>query len=143
MSKLLIDTNILLDFVIPDRPEADEAVQLLCSVFRNEHEGIVAAPSLKDFYYISHRYLSEQESRDWVRVFIRAFEIEDLDAEICSIALESDEPDYEDGCIRAIAERAQVDFIITRDETAFARSWVKSYSAKQFLALFPLAYKNE
>lgn len=77
-----------------------------------------------------------------MRVFMRAFEVEDLDVEICSIALEPDEPDYEDGCIRAIAESAQIDFIITRDEAAFARSWAKSYSAKRFLELFPARGEN-
>lgn len=35
------------------------------------------------------------------------------------------------------SQGTQVDFIITRDETAFACSWVKSYTAKRFLERFP------
>lgn len=63
--------------------------------------------------------------------------MEQLDVEACVVALESNEPDYEDGCIRAIAERAGVDFIITRDKKAFARSYVKAYTAREYLELFP------
>lgn len=137
MSRLLLDTNYLLDFVRPERPESTEAVTLFRLICGSSHTACVASASLKDFYYLLRGDYSEQERRDWLRVFIRAFDIEELDVEICSTALESDEPDYEDGCIRAIAERAQVDFIITRDKKAFARSWVKSYSAKEFLELFP------
>ena len=137
MSKMLLDTNTLLDYVIPDRPESDEALELVKLIINHVHTGLVAASSLNDFYYISRKTLSEQERRDWLRIFIRIFDIEELDVEACAIALDSNEPDYEDGCIRAIAERAQVDFIITRDRTAFERSWVKAYSAKPFLELFP------
>ena len=137
MSKLLLDTNVLLDFADATRPEQEFAVRLLASIFRGENEAAIAASSLKDAYYILCKFQGEQAARDWVRVFVRAIPVEQLDVEICATALDSDEPDYEDGCIRAIAERAQVDFIITRDKRAFARSWVKSYSAREFLELFP------
>ena len=143
MSKMLLDTNTLLDHVIPDRPESDEALELVKLIINHVHTGLVAASSLNDFYYISRKTLSEQERRDWLRIFIRIFDIEELDVEACAIALDSNEPDYEDGCIRAIAERAQVDFIITRDRTAFERSWVKAYSAKRFLELFPPIESDE
>lgn len=143
MSKMLLDANTLLDYVIPDRPESDEALELVKLIINHVHTGLVAASSLNDFYYISRKTLSEQERRDWLRIFIRIFDIEELEVEACAIALDSNEPDYEDGCIRAIAERAQVDFIITRDRTAFERSWVKAYSAKRFLELFPPVEPNE
>lgn len=114
-----------------------QAVELFARIARGECVGLVAAPSLKDFYYIARKRGSDQEARDWIRVFIRLFYVEDLDVEVCAIALESDEPDFEDGCIRAIAGRAQVDFIITRDREAFARSWIKTYTPRAFVDLFP------
>lgn len=143
MSKMLLDTNFLLDFVDETRPESAYAVKLFNWLLKGKDTGVVAAPSLKDAYYIMRKRGSDQEARDWLRVFIRIFDIEELDVEACAIALDSNEPDYEDGCIRAIAERAQVDFIITRDRTAFERSWVKAYSAKRFLELFPPIESDE
>lgn len=136
MSRLLLDTNFLLDFVDETRSDSAAAATLFGMMARGEHQGVVAASSLKDVYYLMRKRGSDQEARDWIRVFIRAFDVEELDAEVCSMALESDEPDFEDGCIRAIAERMQADFIITRDRKAFARSWVKSYAPREFVELF-------
>lgn len=48
----------------------------------------------------------------------------------------SDEPDFEDGIIRACAEAAGADFIISRDERAFARSPIKRLSAQEYIDLF-------
>ena len=136
MSRLLLDTNYLLDFVVKERPGSDEAARLFRLIVRGEHEGLVAATSLKDLYYLCRKGYSDEEARDWIRIFMQAFTVCPLDRAACWDALGSDEPDFEDGCMRAIAEREHVDFIITRDERAFARSPVKSYSAREFLDLF-------
>ncbi|MFR7797630.1 MAG: hypothetical protein ACLU37_05495 [Collinsella sp.] len=46
---------------------------------------------------------------------LKSYSVEPLDQEACFTSAYSDELDFEDGCIRAMAERAGVDFIITRD----------------------------
>lgn len=139
MSKVMLDTNILLDYILPDRPESEYARLLMKDIAQQKHRGFVSASSLKDFYYLAVKSIGEQAARDWVCIFMRLCDIEELDVEVCAIAVESDEPDFEDGCIRATAERAQVDFLITRDRSAYARSWVKTYSAREFISLFPSA----
>ena len=53
--------------------------------------------------------------------------------EECDRSLKSNEPDFEDGLVRACAELNGADFIITRDEDAFVGSKVKSVTAKEFL----------
>ena len=136
MHKLLLDTNFLLDIVEPGRPDEEAAVTLFKALVSGDLEGLVAASSLKDLYYLVRKWQGDQAARDWLRVFMRVFTVTELDIEACAVAVDSDEPDFEDGCIRAIAEREMVDCIITRDEKAFLRSRVKSFTAKDFLALF-------
>lgn len=53
-------------------------------------------------------------------------------------AIDSDEPDYEDGLVRAVAELNNLDFIITRDRGAFERSTVRSLSAHRYIQLFDM-----
>lgn len=137
MNNVLLDTNILLDFVTEHRPESQEACELLRRALGGGAHAIISATSLKDFYYILRKEMSDEVCRDWIQAFVRGFTVEQLDVEACVVALESNEPDYEDGCIRAIAERAGVDFIITHDKKAFARSYVKAYTAREYLELFP------
>ena len=136
MHKLLLDTNFLLDIVEPGRPDEEAAVTLFKALVSGDLEGLVAASSLKDLYYLVRKWQGDQAARDWLRVFMRVFTVTELDIEACAVAVDSDEPDFEDGCIRAIAEREMVDCIITRDGKAFLRSRVKSFTAKDFLALF-------
>lgn len=137
-AKLLLDTNYLIDYADETRPDSASTIALFRAIVKGKFDAVISAASLKDAYYLLAKHLGEQAARDWVRVFIRALSVEPLDVEACAIALESNEPDFEDGCVRAIAERDNVDFIITRDKKAFARSWIKAYSAKEFLELFPV-----
>ena len=103
--RAFLDTNFLLDCVLPGRPEHGAAQTTKGLVDVGLIEGVVSACSLKDAYYI----LTKQA-----------------------------EPDFEDGCIRAMAERAGVDFIITRDRAAFVRSTIKTFSPAEFIRAFPI-----
>ena len=51
-------------------------------------------------------------------------------------ALDSNEPDYEDGLIRGTAEALQVDAIISYDKKAFRSSFVPKLTAGEALSLF-------
>ncbi|MDY2788256.1 MAG: PIN domain-containing protein [Atopobium sp.] len=136
MSKLLLDANILLDFIDPDRPESDQAVELFRRCINGIDTGCVSAGSLIDVYYVSKKYLGEQAARDYFRAFVDAFTVCSLDKAICKIAANSNEPDAEDAAVRAIAESISVDFIITRDAGAFKTSKIKSMSAAEYLDIF-------
>lgn len=135
MCRLLIDTNILMDSLDPQRPGCAEARALIdrCSGW-GEH-GMVCAPSLKDVYYLTGRMYGERIARKIVRHLMRLLVVVPIDAEVCERALNSDEPDYEDGIIRACAELNDADFIITRDKAAFAHSRVRSISAAEYLEI--------
>ena len=58
-----------------------------------------------------------------------------LGPEECDRSLRSDEPDFEDGLIRACAELNGVDFILTRDTGAFRTSPVKALTCAEYLEL--------
>ena len=47
----------------------------------------------------------------------------------------SDEPDFEDGIVRACAERWKADYIISRDEKAYANSHIKRVTAEEYLRI--------
>ena len=135
-SKLLIDTNVLVDYMISDRPEHDSAEQLFSYLTAGKGSGCVSAGALKDCYYICCKYIGEAVCRALIRQFLIMFDVLNLGPEECLNAAYSDEPDFEDGLIRAVAEGNGMDFIITRDTDAFERSTVKSLTAGEYLKLF-------
>ena len=135
--RLLLDTNILLDFMDPARPESDAAVEVFRRCIGGTCEGFICATSLKDLYYVGRKHLGEQAARDFYRAFLAAFAVLGIDDTVCRMALDSNEPDIEDAIVRVLAEENDIDFILTRDAEAFRASSVCSLSAATFLQLFP------
>ena len=56
--------------------------------------------------------------------------------EDCDVSLRSDEPDFEDGLVRACAELNGIDFILTRDAKAFDHSTVRAVNCAKYLEIF-------
>lgn len=133
MYRILLDTNILLDSVIPNRPQHDEALALLRWCNGSGDYGFAAATSFNDAYYILCRAYSEAIAREALENLLGLVAVAPVSAEECDRSLRSNEPDFEDGLVRACAELNGADFIITRDEDAFVGSKVKSVTAKEFL----------
>ena len=133
MDKLFLDTNFLLDVVISERPESKQAVLLFEKIVINQVSGLVCASSLKDFYYIARRDIAEEIKRRWIRLFNRVCYVPAMDQAVVSLALDSDEPDFEDGLLRAVAELERADYIISRDVDAYLNSEVPKITATEYL----------
>ncbi len=131
--KILIDTNIMLDFAIEGRPGHDAAEQLIDRVGRGCADAYVCATSLKDIYYVLVRHMGEADARAYVRALIESFYLCSVDHGICKEAVMCDEADFEDAIVRICAEHVPVDYIISRNEGAFEHSHIKRFSAAQYV----------
>lgn len=135
--KLLLDTNILLDFCSVERsPFHEQSVALLMECFsRSDVTVMIAVSSLNDVYYVLRRRHGEEGvAREDIGKLMNLFDVWPLLERHAREAYASDEPDFEDGLVRAVAEDAGVDVIVTRDAAAFRRSMVPSMDAAQCLA---------
>ena len=63
MHRILLDTNILLDAVSPNRPEQRETHRLLARCNGDGDVGIACALSLKDVYYVMRKRFDEPTAR--------------------------------------------------------------------------------
>ena len=134
MVNVLLDTNVILDYLSASRPQHNEAVDLLMGIFdTREVVPVVAAGSLKDAYHIlCRKYRDEGLVRDRLRAFCGVVDLVGLTPEIVEDAFVSDEPDFEDGIIRASAESVQAVTIISRDVAAFRGSAVPRKESAEF-----------
>lgn len=135
MSRLLLDTNILLDAILAGRPHAEEAQGVIARCNGGGDFGMASGLSLKDVYYIATRAYGEAWARVAVRHLMGLLVIAPDDAEVFDRAINSSEPDFEDGIVRVCAELNDADFIVTRDGEAFAASSVRSVSAGEYLRI--------
>lgn len=137
--KLFLDTNFLLDVMLENRPEPQATKRLMELASNGDVLCTISTASLADAYYVARHGLAEELRRTWLGLFLDLFGTVAPDAETCRRALASDEPDYEDGVIRTLAESTGSDYLISRDERAFANSAVPRVSAGEFLALAGIA----
>lgn len=132
---ILIDTNALLDMVLSARPDSEDAKRLLEAGLEGRCKLSVSASSLKDFYYITRRDLGEDVRRAWISFFLDVIHVLPVDSLVCRSAVNSDEPDFEDGIVRAVAESAGAVAIVSRDVRAFESSLIRRLTASEVLSL--------
>ncbi len=138
MPKVMVDTCVLIDALAPGRPSHEDACKLFAHALATGEKNLMAlASSLKDAYYILCRhYRDEPAARKAIAAISNALELIPCDAGLVKASLGSNEPDFEDGLVRAGAEGASADGIVTRDERGFAGSSCRKLTMGQAAALF-------
>jgi predicted nucleic acid-binding protein len=116
-----------------ERPEHTSALDLLDVCTDGTCKGLISTTSLKDIYYVLTKYAGEPNARKFILALMDVFDVAAVDVAVCKIAAHSDEPDFEDGLIRALAEQHNAELIISRDLAAFRNSNIKRLSALEFM----------
>lgn len=136
--RIFCDTNILLDILDPERAFHADAVALLwyCADNSGQMEAIASITSFKDAYYILSRlYKDADQARESIAGIMGSFiQPVDMLAAYGAEAISPGEPDFEDGLIRACAERERASVLVTRDVRAFSGSPIPAMTAAEFLA---------
>ncbi len=133
--RILIDTNIIIDMAVQGRPGHKAATRLAREVAAGHVEASICVTSLKDVYYVLTKHMGEVDARAFTRAAMDAFDLQAIDRSVCRQAIDSNEPDFEDGLVRTCAEQMGTDFIVSRDESAFSRSRIKRVDAAEYLEL--------
>ena len=113
-------------------PHARELTSL---VAHGRISGAVYAGSLKDLYCVLRKHMDEETVRSLIARLMRIYTVRGVDVGICEEALVSDEPDFEDGIVRALAEHDRADYIVTRDAAAFSSCLIKAVDAARLLEI--------
>ncbi len=134
MSSFFLDANALIYWVYPGSPFHKEVSDFLDKAMNGTSSVYALSSSLNEIYYALHsHYMSENDARASIRDIAEVLDLVDLTGAFVFSALDSDEPDYEDGLIRAAAEALQVDALVTYDKKAFARSTIPAMTAREAL----------
>ena len=122
LMKVLLDMNVLLDWLLKRAPFANEATQVIRLAELKTIELHFAAITLTNAYYIARIPKGVAFATSFVESIRRLGKIVSLDERVIDRALKLSVSDFEDAIQAASAERAGVDFIITRDRSDFVNS---------------------
>jgi len=135
MSRILIDTNIVIDLLSKRKEFYDEAADLFSRADKKELDLTISSLTFANTNYILTKLRSAKEAREILRKFKVLVEILSLDDKITELALSDDNfPDFEDGLQYYSAIENQIDIIITRNKKDFKNSKIPVLTAKEFLA---------
>lgn len=135
MKKILIDLNIILDF-LNKRNYHKEAAILMDKCVKKEVEGFVCAHEITTLSYFLFK-----EKRDRSKIMQTLASLLDLckvialDKNILKEALISPIQGFEDAVIEVSAIKEQVDYILSRNISDFKLSRIPAYTPEQFFLI--------
>ncbi|NES96855.1 MAG: PIN domain-containing protein [Desertifilum sp. SIO1I2] len=131
---VLVDTNILLDFLLQREPFFDDAELLFQAIDSGQVIGYATATTLTDIFYIARRHTrSIEQARQAVSETLIAMEICPVNRAVVESAFVSDLADFEDAVQVACAVAQGLDAILTRDTQGFLNSSVPALSVQECL----------
>ncbi len=117
--RVLIDTNVVLDFLQEREPFVENAASLFERVDAGEIEGFIAATTITNIYYIVRRAAGRVVAQDAITQVLSDLNICTVDLEVLEQAVSLNFEDFEDAVQYAFAVAYGVDAIITRDASGF------------------------
>ncbi|WP_268122329.1 type II toxin-antitoxin system VapC family toxin [Roseivirga pacifica] len=136
MSRILVDTNIVIDLLAQRKEFYDEAAKLFSLSDKKEISLTISSLTFANTNYILSKQKSTKEAREILRKFKVLVEIINLDDKIIELALSDDQfIDFEDGLHYYSALENNVDIILTRNKKDFKNSKIPVLTAKEYLAL--------
>lgn len=132
--RILIDTNIILDFLLQREPFFQDAEQLFQEIDSGRVVGYVTATTLTDIFYISRRHTrSVEQARQAVSETLTVMVICPVNRAVLESAFRSGLADFEDAVQIACAVAQGLDAILTRDTQGFLNSSVPVLSIHELL----------
>ena len=134
--KIMIDTNVVLDVLLKREPFFRDSYEVMKRSALEQDECFVSATAATDIFYLLHRSLKDkQAAKDNLEKLSQLIGFADALAEDVHAAIASNMADFEDALVSAIAERCQMDYIVTRNTRDFRESKVKALAPEEFLRL--------
>ena len=120
--RLLIDTNVVLDFLQERESFVANAARLFERIDTGEIEGFIAATTITNIYYIVRRAAGRVVAQDAITQILSDLNLCAVDLDVLEQALALNFQDFEDAVQDACAIVHKVDAIVTRDKSGFVNA---------------------
>lgn len=134
MSRLLIDTNVVLDLLAKREPFYKSAAQIFSLADKNKLKLSISPLTFANTNYVLSRLKSASQAIEVLRQFRVLVKILSLTDKIIDLALnDSKFKDFEDGLQYYSAIENNQDFIITRDLKDFKESKIPVMTPEEYI----------
>jgi predicted nucleic acid-binding protein len=135
--RVLIDTNIVLDFLLQREPFFQDAELLFQAIDSGQVIGYVTATTLTDIFYIARKQTrSVEQARQAVSETLNVMTICPVNRAVLELAIASGLTDFEDAVQIFCAVAEGLEAILTRDKQGFLSSSISVLSIRELLQRF-------
>lgn len=134
--KILVDTNVIIDALTSREPWNESAEKIFLMSANHIMDMYITASAATDIYYLVRKYLhNTEQSKQIMGKLYSLANILDVTEKDCVDALASPMSDYEDAVVERVAERACMDYIVTRNIKDYEHANVKIILPDNFISL--------
>ena len=135
VNKILIDTNVLLDYLLEREPFVEEAKEIIRACTDGKVKGCIAAHSIPNMFFILRKDFDEKERREILLNLCKIFDVEGIDKVKIVSGLENGKfSDFEDCLQMECAKSYEADYIVTRNISDYDTSEIKAILPKDYLS---------
>ena len=134
MKRVLIDTDVILDFFLDRKPFSDHAARVLSLCESREIKGFITSVIISNVYYLLRQMATHEKVVEKLTQLITITEVLTTDRNVILKALTSNFKDFEDALQNYSAELdGQIDLIITRNIKDFRNSSLGVMTPENYL----------
>jgi len=136
MNKILIDTDVILDFFFDRKPFSDDATKILMLCERKVISGFVTPVIISNVYYLLRKTAKNEKVIENLKMLINMIDIATINKETILEALNSDFKDFEDAIQNFSAQYdKEIKVIVTRNIKDFKESSLSVMTPETYLRI--------
>ena len=133
MEKVLIDTDVILDFFFDRMPFSEESSQILSLCEKKEIQGYVTSIMVSNIYYLLKKTAKHEKVIDNIKMLLNIVDVTTTNKKVVLEALNSEFKDFEDALQNFSAQNDEkITIILTRN--------VKDYKTSNLSIMTPENY---
>ena len=133
MDKILIDTDVILDFFFDRKPFSEEASSILNLCEKGEIKGFITSIMLSNIYYLLRKTAKHEKVIENLKILMSFIDVIVTDKKTVIDALNSDFKDFEDALQNfSVQNHNEIKVIITRN--------IKDYKTSKLSIMTPETY---
>lgn len=134
MDKVLIDTDVLLDFFFDRKPFSQFSTEILNLCEKEKIEGFVTPVIVSNVYYLLRKVAKHNIVVEKLKQLLTLIEVVKMDKQVVLTALNSEFKDFEDALQNFSAiENGEIKIILTRNIKDFKKSKLSILTPETYL----------
>lgn len=136
MDKILIDTDVLIDFLGERQPFVQAAKKIFSVFHHGKTKGYVTPVIIANAYYVLRPIHGDQKTREKLEKLLTFIDVLPMDKNTVIQAIRSSFSDFEDALQNQAAKNNGADTIITRNVKDYRKSKLAVMEPETFLKIF-------